>query len=321
MEWERHVMDPAAWLQKALEELIELELIAESDPADAWRAVALLARLLGSPSGPPPPRALVQRLPVILIVAGSAGPQDLLDRIASELDSELDPAGPLFDALLDTDDALGILALSGQKETALALARRAAGLVSLYPERVISLGPFAEMRLQTLREGAAAGFLWSAVERAPVHALVDALPAPASSALRVEKFPEIRAPRVRPAVRSFRIPRELHPAAAAASDTAEVRELETAEPGLPAWVYADKGRMRLEIQGVGTGPLTVVLIAECVEDGAEVARIAIDIEISGSTAYADLGPWTGPENALHRFVAGTDLASSDVRLLLEVSSG
>jgi hypothetical protein len=211
------------------------------------------------------------------------------------------------------DDALGILALSGQKETALALARRAAGLVSLYPERVISLGPFAEMRLQTLREGAAAGFLWSAVERAPVHALVEALPAPASSALRVEKLPEIRAPRVRPAVRSFRIPKELHLAAAAASDTAE--------PGLPAWVYADKGRMRLEIRGVGTGPLTVVLIAERVKDGAEVARIAIDIEFSGSTAYADLGPWTGPENALHRLVASTGLASSDVRILLEVSSG
>jgi hypothetical protein len=313
-------MDADAWLQKALDELVELEPVAEGDPADAWRAVALIARLLGSPSGPPPPMALVQRLPVLLVVAGAADPQELLDRIADELDSETDPAGPLFDALLDTDDALAVLALSEQKEMSFELARRAAALVSLYPERVITLGSFAEMRLQTLREGAAVGLLWSAVERAPAHVLVEALPAPASSALRVERLPKIRAPHANPAVRSFRIPKDLQ-LASAASETAEVRELETTEKGLPAWIYAHERRMHLEIPGVGAGPLTVVLVAECVKDGAEVARVAIDVEISGSTAYADLGPWAGPENVLHRLVASTGLASNDVRFLLEVSSG
>jgi hypothetical protein len=313
-------MDPDAWLQKALDELVELGPVAEGDPADAWRAVALIARLLGSPSGSPPPMALVQRLPGLLIVAGAADPQELLDRIASELDSETDPAGPLFDALLDTDDALAVLALSGQKEMAFELARRAAALVSLYPERVITLGAFAEMRLQTLREGAAVGLLWSAVERAPAHAVVEALPAPAWSALRVEGIPQIRAPQASSAVRAFRIPKDLQ-LAAAASETAEARELETTEEGLPAWVYAHQGRMRLEISGVGAGPLTVVLTVEHVKDGAEVACVAIDVEISGSTAYADLGPWAGPENALHRLVASTGLASSDVRCSLEVSSG
>jgi len=309
----------ASWLQKALDELIELESVAESDPADAWRVAVLIARLLGSPDGPEPPASLIRRLPVLLEVAGPVEPQAILDRIASELDFEIDPEGPLLDALLDTDDTLGVLAMSGQDETALALARRAAALVSLYPERVLTLGAFAEMRLQTVREDAAAGLLWRAVERAPAHAVVEALPTPASTAPRVEDLPKSRTTHMRPARRAIRMPQELH-LAAAASGTAEARELEIAEPGLQAWVYEEAGRMRLEIQGAGAEPLTAVLIAEHAKDGAEMARVAIDVERSGSTAYADLGPWAGPENALHRLVATTGLPSSDVRIVLEVSS-
>lgn len=313
-------MDPAAWLRKALDELVELGPVAEDDPADAWRAATLIARLLGSPSGPISPAALVRRLPQLLTVAGLPDPQALLDRLADELDAETDPAGPLFDTLLDIDDTLGVLATSGQSTTALELARRSAALVSLYPERVHVLGSFADMRLQTVRDGTATGLLWGTVERAPAHAVVEALPAPASSGSRVDRLPETRAAPVHAQALSFYIPEEMH-RPAAESETAEARELETVGAGLQAWVYAEQGRMRLEVRGAGAGPLTAVLIAERVKDGAEVSRVAIDVEISGSTLYADLGPWAGPENALHRLVAGTGLVSSNVRVRLAVSNG
>lgn len=312
-------MDPAAWLQKAFDELVEIGLAAENDPADAWRAGALIARLLGSPSGPVPPADLMRRLPKILAVAGSPDAQEILDRVADELASETDPWGPLLDALLDVDDALGVLTVSGQDETVLALARRVAGLVSLYPERVLALGPFAEMRLATVREGVGPDIVWSAVERAPAHVLAEALPAPASTKARLERLPGTRRrPVVAPAL-SFRLPEDLL-LAAAESEPSEARELET-EGAARAWVYAEKGRMRLEATGLEAGPLTASLVAERRSDGAELLRVALHLEVSGGTAYADLGPWAGPENALHRLVAGAGLKSSELRIRLSVSNG
>jgi len=315
-----HVMDHAAWLQKTLDELVELALVAENDPADAWRAAALIARLLGSPSGPVPPAVLVRRLPEILAVAGMPDPQQLLDRVADELESDTDPWGPLLDALLDADDAFGVLTTSGQSQMALELARRTAGLVSMFPERVISLGPFADMRLQTVRENAAAGLLWSAVERAPAHALVEALPAPASFTAHAEKLRPSRRTLVGAYVWSLRLPEQLHQAAAA-SETAEVCEFETKDAGLRAWVEAEGGRMKLEIRGVGAESVTATLVAERAVDGVEVSSVTVNIEVSGSTAYVDLGPWAGPENLLHRLVAASGLASSQVRFRLTVADG
>lgn len=301
-------MDPTVWLQKAHDELLELSTKAEGDPADAWRVGALIARLLGSPGGPVPPPELVHRLHQILAVAGSPEPQELLNRVADQLGSETDPWGPLLDALLDVDDTLGVLSLSGPKETSRALAQRVAGLVSLHPERVLALWSFAEMRLATVRDGADADIVWRAVVRAPAHALADALPAPAS-----------RAESVLVAFPSFRIPEQLT-RAAADSASQKVWKLETEGSGR-AWIYAVKERMRLEATGVPAGPLSAVLIAERLRDGGELRRVPVELELSGSTAYADLGPWAGPENALHRLIAGTDLRASEVRIRLKVSGG
>src|SRR5687768_1289539 len=99
-------MDPGAWLQKALDELVELGPMVGFDPSDAWRAGALIARLLGSPSGPVPPAEIVRRLPEILAIAGRPDTRMLIDRVAEELDSETDPWGALLDALLDVDDTV-----------------------------------------------------------------------------------------------------------------------------------------------------------------------------------------------------------------------
>src|SRR5690606_35151521 len=139
----------------------------------------------------------------------------------------------------------------------------------------LTLGAFAEMRLQTVREDAAVRLIWNAVARAPAYAVVAALPAP-RSAPHAEGLPKSRAAHARPARRAFRMPQELQLAAAAAG-MAEARVLETAEAGLRAWVYEEAGRMRLEIQGVGAGPLTAVLIAEHAQDGEELARAFIDV--------------------------------------------
>lgn len=169
-------MDPSAWLQKAFDELVELGSGAERDPSDAWRSVALMARLLGSASGPKPPDEMMQRLPALLAVAGEPDIQMLLGRLADELDAGDDAWGPLLDALLDLDDAIGLLHLSGQSAAELEVARRVAGLVSLHPERVLSLGAFAEMRLATVHDDAAVHRIWSAVEGAPAEVLAAALP-------------------------------------------------------------------------------------------------------------------------------------------------
>ena len=178
-------MNPAVWLQKAYDELVDLGPSAELDQADAWRAVALMARLKGSRNGPVPPPELVQRLPALLEVAGEPDVQMLLDRVADELETEEDAWGPLLDALLDVDDAVGLLHLAGHDTSALEVARRVAGLVSLTPGRVLPLGSFAEMRLATLRDDLALIRVWRAIEDAPGHVLADALPAVARKAWSV----------------------------------------------------------------------------------------------------------------------------------------
>lgn len=311
-------MDPAAWLQKAYDELVELGPAAEKDPADAWRAGVLMARLLTSPEGPVPPAELVRRLPQILAVAGSPDPQELLDRVLAQLDSETDPWGPFLDALLDVDDALGVLSLSGQHESALALGQRVAALVSLHPERSLALGPFADMRLAAVREGVGASIVWSAVERAPAHALAEALPSPAATKTRLEHLPAARRkPAVVPTA-SFRVPEELLLAAADSAPT-KTWDMETEGAGR-AWVYEEKGSMCLEVTGLTSGPLSAALIAERRSDGVELLRVALPLERSGGAAYAELGPWAGSENALHRLVAGAGLKSSQLQIRLLVSS-
>ncbi len=170
-------MDPVAWLQKAYDELVELGGSTAPDPSDAWRAVALIARLVGSPNGPVPPADVLQRLPEFLATAERPDVQGLLDRVDEGLDVDEDAGGPLLDGLLDVDDAVGLLQLNGNETVALELARRVAGLVALCPERVLALGSFAEMRLATLRDDAVVGAVWRAVEAAPAYVLAEALPA------------------------------------------------------------------------------------------------------------------------------------------------
>lgn len=303
-------MDPEGWLQKAYDELVELGPRAEEKSADAWRAVVLIGRLLGSPAAPRPPAEFVGRLPRLLALAGSPDVRELLERVAHHLGAEIDPWGPLLDALLDSDDTLLVLSFSAPGHTTRALAQRVAGLVSLHPERVLRLRSFAEMRLATLREGADVGLMWRAVERAAALVLAEALPAAA---------PDSEPSRPPARVLNIAFPSELlRPAADSGSQNPI--ELKTDGPG-QAWVSEDEGRMRFEATALPAEARNAVLIAERLSDGLELKRVAFDLEVSGDTAYADLGPWAGTDNKLHRLVAETGLKASELQIRLAVSRG
>lgn len=314
-------MDPQDWLRKALHELAELASNAQADASDARRTVTLVARLLGSPSGPAPPAAVVRRLPEILAVAGPTDPQELVDAVAEELESDTEPWGPLLDALLDADDAVSMLALSGEAEKAVELAKRVAGLASLYSERVLVLGSFAEMRLETVRSDSVVAGVWNAVARAPAQMLVEALPAVHTSAVSSTPPPTRLHPRSSGEAVSFLFPAEFHLAAADSATGSEVAELEAEEPNLRAWAYREEGRLRLEITGLTHLREAATLVAERLKDRVALARVPVEITVSGSTAYADLGPSSGPENLLHRLVADSGAAPEEVSVRLMLVDG
>lgn len=174
-------MDSKTWLQKASQELTALAPDAHKNSADAWRAMTLLARLLASPTGLLPPSLLSQSLQELIEVAGLPNPEDILDMVVSGLESDTDAWGQLLDGLIDADDALCVLSLVGDDQAANELAVRVAALVSLYPERVVGLSAFAQMRLETVSEASLIAYVWRAVERAPGQLLAEALPAQVQS--------------------------------------------------------------------------------------------------------------------------------------------
>lgn len=314
-------MNSNDWLLRVSRELADLARSADLDTSDSWRAVTLMARLLGSPTGPPPHAEMVRRLPELLGAAGIPEPHEILDAVADELDSETDPWGPLLDALLDADDTLGALALAGQDDVARDLSAHVAGLVSLYPERVQAIGVFASMRLDTVRADSQVAEAWRAVERAPAQILADALPqriAP-SSPETVRSGRSLSQVAVREV--SFSLPELLHRAAAASADIGEDIVIETADAHLKAWVYQEEGLMRLEIRGLRAPARSASLVAERRADGAGLARVEASLEVAGRTAYANLGPWSGAHNMLHQLVADSGVDPADVIVRVTVTDG
>lgn len=310
-------MNPKDWLSKALEELTVLVPIARNNPADAWRAATLIARLLGSPNGPMPPPPLVQMLPALLSIAGLPDIQALLDTLADELDAEGDPWGLLLDGLLDVDDLLGVLGLNDQDDEARDLAERVAALVSLYPERTIQLGSFAQMRLETVRDDSVISEVWRAIERAPAQILADALPALTRIAEPANERPTSIAPRL---VSSL-LPKFLHQRAADAPTSDEVVEIPMPNEVLKGWVSCEDGLMRLEVTGLASEVRTATLVAERIVDGVELARLEVDVEMSGGTAYMSLGAWSGPSNLLHKLVETSGASAEEVRVRVMVLNG
>ncbi len=302
-------MDARSWLEKAHRELATLAPIAREDEADAWRAAVLIARLHGNHFGLELPGDAIGRARTLVDVAGPPEPQTLLDDLADALDDDEDPAGPLHDVLLDVDDAVGVTSLIGDAGTAHELASRAAALVSLYPERVLELGAFAEMRLGTLSPGVPIAAMWRAVEQAPATLLVEALPPIAVS--RAAALPRRAQPR------TVLLPRHLLQAAAWSSESKPIR-LEIDGSELVAWLEADEGKMLLEIRAKETAPSRASLVVFDLTSGKELADKLLVLEVGGKTAYADLGPWAGSDNVLHGLVARSGRPTNEVGVRLRI---
>lgn len=303
-------MEPQDWLQKALEELLVLAPVAENDPDDAWRAIVLLARLLGSPSGPTPPAEVIRHLPALLSLAGQPGPDALLDRLSEELESAEDPAGPLLDVLLDIDDSLGVLSLSGDQAQTQKLFRSAAERVARAPERVEALGAFATLRIATVRPDSPTAVLWNAVARASAPSQASPVTPPPSPGS------EFRGHQ-----RSVRLvfPEQALRAAAWTSPVTLVLEAPSGKPR--AWLYEEAGRLQLELQGSFSSPLRLRLAVVRKDDATEKASAELTADVSGNTAYADLGPAAGQGNLLYTLLAQAGLSAEEAALYLVVMDG
>jgi hypothetical protein len=278
-------MDALDWLEKMEEELAELMAVGELRPDDAFRALVLVARLQASPEGKRPPEATVGRLGDLLAAAPDVRLQELLDSLADALEGDEDPAGRLHDALLDVDDAAGVLQLAGRTPEATDLVRRAAALVSLHPQRLLALVDFAGLRLDTIHEQAVETMLWSAVMRAPAELLASALPHPV-----MERRPPaellIQAGLLYARRTAFRVPRRY--TLAAAQSRSEATKLEGLAGDAQAWLEEDNGELRLEIKGLSTTARAVELHAVDLTDGAVLG--VRRVELSGRrTRWASLG--------------------------------
>lgn len=306
-------MEPQKWLQNALDELLGLAPVAEDDPDDAWRAVVLVARLLGSPSGPPPPADVLLRLSALLARAGLPEPEPLLERLTVELTAEDDPAGPLLDVLLDIDDCLGALSVSGGTDQAEALSQRAAERISRFAARTGPLKDFAELRGATVRPGSAAAMLWSAVPQESEKVAREYTP----RSPRATRLPPVRLP---PAA-VLSLPRQATylrawtgaPPLAFASQDQRTR----------AWLYEEAGRLRLELRGTTVPPARARLDVSRRKGRKALASMDLPLEVSGNTAYANLGPAVGRGNLLHALLtrAGIPPEQADVRLVVMHDDG
>lgn len=303
-------MDSLAWLQKAQKELMALAPVAHEDESDAWRAAVLIARLHDNPKGVAVPSECEGRLASLVAISRPTDPHDLLDVVAEELEADEDPDGPLLDALLDVDDAVGVTTCLGQADRASELSLRVAALVALYPERVLALSAFAEMRLDSLAPLAPIAAVWNAVERAPAHMLAASLP-PAAKVVRAST------PSAAPARLEPRVPNHLLRAAAwsAASEpiqfVSEDREFDVS-------LEAAEGRMLMEIRGERAAQ-RACLVAVALGSGAELAVVDVALRSGGRIADADLGPWAGSENLLHQLVARTGMPADELDVRLRVA--
>ncbi len=301
-------MEPQDWLQNGLDELLSLTPATEDDPNDAWRAVVLTARLLGSPSGPPPPAEVLRRLPALLARAGLPEPEPLLERLAVELRAGDDPAGPLLDVLLDIDDGLGVLSLSGGIDQARSLSQRAAQLLSRFAARILPLEGFAALRGATVRSDSAAAVLWGAIAQAAVAAARESsLQWPRGTrapTARLSQVVVLSLPRQATHLRAWT---GAAPLAFASQDQ-----------GTRAWLYEEAGRFRMELRGTSTPPTRARLEVSRRDEEAARASMDLTLEVSGNTAYADLGPAAGQGNLLHVLLAqaGIPIEDADVRLVV-----
>lgn len=154
------------FLEKARQEHRNLRQSCGKDDwsgVDAYRLLVLEARLRQAGETILSP----EEVEGLLSECALPDPSDLLDRLEADLVSDDDPRGLLLAALLSIDGRTGTGALAGQEMEH--FVKIAVAMVSLFPERVLCLGEYATMRLETLTGEAAISPLWREVEGAPIR--------------------------------------------------------------------------------------------------------------------------------------------------------
>jgi len=275
------------WIQAAVAELDGLDPHTHA-PDDAWRVLVLVGRVLGAPDSPGVPAAVLGCVSMLATRAGPTNAPALLDDLAEALEDDSDPMGPLLDAMLNVDDALTVSQLEGKTAFTEELGARAAALVSVWPERVLALSTFAEMRIATTRSDHGVRALWRAVQQAPAELLAAHLPAARTARTAAPVTPRHpvppRRPRGSPVVRHFDLPRQSVRAAAASTVST------TVEVGEGAWLHSTPSQCVLELELAGAGTTDVWIEVRRRGEEAILTTRTILVRHSRAAVEARLGP-------------------------------
>jgi len=309
------------WLRKAQGELSGLlagERTRPLPPADAYRALVLLARLRQAPEAVgvathTVPAEVIQGLAARCTLPDG---EDLLAALDGAFGSESEPAGELLDALLDVDDLTGVLGLLGRDADARVVSAQAAAITSLHPERVTPLVPWSDDRLASLRPDAPTAAVWLAIRHAPAELIAPMLPAPDEIPPGAHRTLE----RLRRSARVVRIPLPDLPRLAARSGGGESFALHDAE-GRPAGdCYVDPGTgqrvIELRLPPGDTSKQRVWLHVLDRGSGRSLGREELVVARDGRDLYISLGDDAGAESARHRLAACAGVRLDDVDLEL-----
>jgi hypothetical protein len=319
-------MDPTGWLSAARHELDDLLASggATLTDADAWRALALTARLALAPDDvglrAEPDRALVEAW-----LGACAAPDqvELCDALGDALAGDDPPEGSVLDVLLDIDDHGGVSALRDDGDSVRLLLDDARATLSLFPERVVPLAGFARMRLATLDPRADLRGLWTHVEAALVNAAVatQSIRTPVAPAAVAAREHLARASRKVVTLAARRLPLPAPVALAAASSKVEMRRLGTTADEIDGWVYEQDGDQRIELVVADRSRPVRGLVLVGHDGETEHVRVSLPTKREGRGVFASLGPAFGPGNEMRAGAARLGLDASRLDWWIEVEDG
>jgi hypothetical protein len=309
-----------SWLRKArteLDGLLAQECACPLAPADAYRALVLLARLRHALETAAPVLS-AEELHALATRCALPHDEELLTALDEALCAGGEAAGELLDAVLDVEDQAGVLGLLGREPQSFQLVGQAAALISLSPERVLPLFEFATERAAALRPDTPVAELWRAVHEASAEIAASLLPSP--EALPPEARRSLERIRRVSAAEIIRIPLLELPRVAARSRELESVPLVDASgrPSGASFVDPETGRRMVEHRlHAGDIPTPRIwLHALDRASGRSLGREELDVERDGRDIYISLGADVGPGSMRHQLARrlGVRLEEIDLEL-------
>lgn len=308
------------WLRKAqaeLDSLLAQERACPLVPADAYRALVLLARLRHALEAAD---AVLSSEMLHALVTRCSLPHDeeLLTALDEALRAGGEPSGELLDAMLDIEDQAGVLGLLGREPQSLQLVRQAAAHISISPERVLPLFDFAAGRATALRPDTPVAELWRAVQEAPAEIAANLLPSsetlPPKARRRLERVRRSSGAEV------IRILLPGLPRVAARSHEVESVPLVDAsgQPWGASFVDPETGQRIVEhrLHAADAPTPRAWLHALDRASGHSLGREALDVERDGRDLYISLGGDVGPGSVRHRLARRLGVRLEDIDLEL-----